>query len=129
MPFGPGDTIRNAVERLLSTNGAFVIFDDGNENEYVQYSLEKEGLSLFWPAAGPRVASTDPGVAALLESHGFKKGKDVKQMAAGTYVIESDGVYAQFGRDVDLVENFTTAAFEKVFGRLGLTKLNSRVES
>ena len=126
MPF---DTIRSAIERLLKMGTGFVIFDDGNENEYVQYSLESEGLSLMWPADGPRVPSTDPGVASLLEAHGFKKGRDVKRMPPGTYVVESDGVYAQFGRDIDLVENFTNAAFEGVYGRLGVSKLNAKVDS
>ena len=126
MPF---DAIRNAIERLLKTGSGFVIFDDGKENEYVQYSLESEGLSLMWPADGPRVPSSDPGVASLLEAHGFKKGKSVRGMPSGTYVVESDGIYAQFGRDVNLVENFTTAAFEKVYGRSGVSKLNAKVES
>jgi hypothetical protein len=123
------DTIRGAVERLLKTGSGFVIFDDGKENEYVQYSLEPEGLSLMWPADGPRVPSSDPGIASLLEVHGFKKGRNVRGMPSGTYVVESDGIYAQFGRDVDLVENFTTAAFEKVYGRSGVSKLNAKVES
>jgi hypothetical protein len=129
MPFGPSDSIRTAIGRLLSKNSGFVIFDDGNENEYVQYSLEAEGVSLFWPAEGPRVPSTDPAVASLLEAHGFKKANNIKQMPPRQYVVESDGVYAQFGRDVDLVENFTTAAFEKVYGRLGVSKLNTRLET
>jgi len=121
--------IRDALDRLLTSNSGFVIFDDGKENEYVQYSLEREGLSLMWPAQGPRVPSTDPGVASLLESHGFQKGKNVRGMPAGTYVVESDGVYAQFGRDVDLVEKFTTAAFEKVYGRFSVAKVNVRLDS
>ena len=39
--------IRDALDRLLTSNSGFMIFDDGKENEYVQYSLEKEGLSLM----------------------------------------------------------------------------------
>src|SRR5438067_11449576 len=129
MPFGPADTIRGAINHLLSSNEGFVIFDDGNENEYVQYSVEAGGLMLMWPADGPRVTSTDGGGASLLESIGFTKGKDVKGMPALTYVVESDGLYAQFGRDVDLVENFTTAAFEKVYGRFDIPSLNCRVDA
>ena len=117
MPFGPSDTIRRAVAELLAAKDGFVIFDDGNENEYVQYSLEARGLTLMWPAGGPRVPSTDPGVAALLDEHGVR------------YVVENDGIYAEFGRDVDLVEKFTTAAFEKVYRRLGLQKVNVQVGS
>ena len=88
MPFGPADTIRGAINHLLSSNEGFVIFDDGNENEYVQYSVEAGGLMLMWPAHGPRVASTDSGVISLLESLGFTKGKNVKRMPALTYVVE-----------------------------------------
>src|SRR5437764_14725461 len=105
MPFGPGDTIREAARALLSSREGFVFFDAGNENEYVQYSVENEGLMLMWPAGGPRVPSTDDRVVSLLESLGFTKGRDVKGMPTGTYVVESDGVYAQFGRDVDRIEN------------------------
>jgi hypothetical protein len=43
--------------------------------------------------------------------------------------VKDDGIYAQFGRDPDLIENFTTAAFEKVYGRFGVQKLNSRIDS
>jgi hypothetical protein len=114
---GTGDTIRGAVEQLLKMKDGFVIFDDGNDDEYVQYSLEKDGLTLMWPAGGPRVPSTDPRVAALLDEH------DVR------YVVESDGIYGQFGHDVDLVEKFTTAAFEKVYGRFSVAKVNVRLGS
>jgi hypothetical protein len=134
MPFGPSDTIRNAVDRLLSASkpgeqGGFVIFDDGNDIEYVQFSVEPEGLVLFWPEEGPRVPSTDRSVPSLLQSFDFREVADLKKMAARVYVTEDDGIYAQFGRDVDLVENFTSAAFEKVYGRFGVQTLNSRVET
>ncbi len=129
MPLGPGDTIRKAVDNLLKSDNGFVVFDDGHDDEYVQYSHDPEGLTLFWPARGPSVPSTEGSVASLLQSFNFQQGKDVKKMPVGTYVVESDGVYAQFGRDVDLVENFTTAAFERVYRRLGLQKLNTRLET
>jgi hypothetical protein len=129
MPFEPGDTIRKAVDRLLASDNGFVVFDDGNDDEYVQYSHDPDGLTLFWPAHGPRVPSTQGSVASLLQSFDFRQGKDVKKMTAGTYVVESDGLYAQFGRNVDLVENFTAAAFERVYGRLGVEKLNTRLET
>jgi hypothetical protein len=68
-------------------------------------------------------------VASLLESFGFTKAEDLAEMPTKTYVVEDDGIYACFGSDIDLVENFTTAAFEKVYGRFGLQKLNARVDS
>ena len=113
---GISDTIREAAGRVLKTGG-FVVFDDGDGLEYVQYSKNGGGLELMWPAEGPKVPSTDPSVASLLDSLGVR------------YVVESDGIYAQFGNDLDLIENFTTAAFEKVYGRLGLQKLNIRVDA
>ncbi len=129
MPFGPGDTIRKAVDHLLAANTGFVVFDDDNDDEYVQYAIEPEGLMLFWPAQGPKVPSTKGTVASLLESFDFRQGKDVRKLPVRTYAVESDGLYAQFGRDVDLVENFTTAAFERVYQRLGVQKLNTRLET
>ncbi len=129
MPSGPGDTIRKAVDRLLASDDGFVVFDDGNDDEYVQYSHDPVGLMLFWPAAGPRVPSTEGSVVSLLQSFDFREGKDVKKIPVGTYVVESDGVYAQFGRNVDLVENFITAAFERVYRRLGVETLNTRLET
>ncbi len=134
MPFGPSDTIRQAADRLLAASkpgeqGGFVVLDDGDDSEYVQYSVEPEGLMLFWPAEGPRVPSTNGGVASLLQSFDFRQTSELKTMPPRTYVVEDDGLYAQFGRDVDLVENFTTAAFERVYGRFGVQKLNSRVET
>jgi hypothetical protein len=129
MPFGPGDDIRKAVEQLLTMDDGFVIFDDGNDLEYVQYSTDGKELILMWPADGPRVTSTTGAVASLLESLDFKKVTDLADLPPKTYVVEDDGIYASFGADADLVENFTTAAFERVYGRLGLQKLKIRVDS
>jgi hypothetical protein len=42
MPFGPSETIRDAVKKLLDQKEGFVIFDDGKDDEYVQYSLLRE---------------------------------------------------------------------------------------
>lgn len=129
MPFGPGDSIRAAIDRLLAGGEGFVVFDDGDDREYVQFSLEPGGLMLMWPAGGPRVSSDDSAVTALLQAFGFGEGTTVKDLTVRSYVVEDDGIYAQFGRDADLIETFTTAAFEKIYGRFGLQKLNSRVDS
>jgi hypothetical protein len=129
MPFGPGDDIRKAVEKLLGMNDGFVIFDDGDELEYVQYSAGEDELIMMWPAEGPRVPATDAAVSSLLESFDFRRVSDLAELPLKAYVVEDDGIYACFGRDIDLVENFTTAAFEKVYGRLGLQKLNARVDA
>ena len=129
MPFGPGDDIRKAAEETLLLDDGFVVFDDGDDLEYVQYSTDGVELVMNWPAEGPRVPSTTGAVASLLESFGFSKATDLAEMPAKTYVEEDDGIYACFGADLDLVENFTTAAFERVYGRFGLQKVNARVDS
>ena len=49
MPFGPSETIRDAVKKLLEQKEGFVVFDDGKDDEYVQYSLEPRGLMFNWP--------------------------------------------------------------------------------
>ncbi len=90
MPFGPGDGIRTAVERLLANGEGFVVFDDGDELEYVQFSLEPGGLLLMWPADGPRVPSTDAGVASLLQALDFRPSNDVKSIPVRCFVVEDD---------------------------------------
>ena len=128
MPFGPGDDIRKAATELLRMDDGFVVFDDGDDLEYVQYSTDGKELILNWPAEGPRVASTAGEVASLLESFDFRREADLADLPPKTYVVEDDGIYANFGGNIDLVENFTTAAFERVYRRLGLQKLNARVD-
>ena len=126
---GTHEDIRKAGEETLTLEDGFVVFDDGDDLEYVQYSTDGVELIMNWPAEGPRVPSTTGAVASLLESFGFTKGDDLAEMPSRTYVEEDDGIYACFGGDIDLVENFTTAAFERVYGRFGLQKVNARVES
>ena len=124
---GIDQTIRNAAEKVLKSADGFVVFDDGNELEYVQFPRERDGLMMMWPADGPRVPAGED-VQSLLESVGFTRGDDIRTIPPKTFVVEDDGIYAQFGTDVDLIENFTTSAFERVYGRLGLQKLNARVD-
>jgi hypothetical protein len=126
---GISETIRNAVEETLNMDEGFVVIDDGDDLEYVQYSTDGAELVMNWPSEGPRVPSTTGAVASLLESFGFTKASDLAEMPARTYVEEDDGIYACFGGDIDLVENFTTAAFERVYRRFGLQKVNARVDS
>jgi hypothetical protein len=124
---GIDQTIRSAADKVLKSADGFVVFDDGNELEYVQFSRERDGLMMMWPTDGPRVPAGED-VQSLLESVGFTRGDDIRTIPAKTFVVEDDGIYAQFGTDVDLIENFTTAAFERVYGRLGLQKINARVD-
>lgn len=121
MPFGPSDTIAKALADLLGSapagkSGGFVIFDDGNQDEFVQFSLEPEGLLLFFAAVG-RVSAEE--AAKVLDRIPFAHDRhaDVKGLRPKSYVLEDDGVYAQFGRDSESVTSFTLRAFRELFGR------------
>ena len=121
MPFGPSDTIAKGLADLLASapagkSGGFVIFNNGNQDEFVQFSLEPEGLLLFWADVG-RVSAEE--AAKLLDRIPFAHDRhaDVKRLHPQSYVLEDDGVYAQFGRDAEGVISFTLRAFGELFGR------------
>jgi hypothetical protein len=110
---GPEDTVRTNIAKLLASRGGFVVFDDGNENEYVQYALEEDGLMLNWPAGYTSIAPD--AVAALLREVGV------------TPDVETDGVYANFGRDADRAVTFTMRAFRELY-RKDPPALQARLE-
>ena len=126
MPFGPSETIRAAVEKLIAAGSGFVIFDDGKEDEYVQFSLEPKGLMFNWPTMLPSYQARLEDVAALLgefEFHEASADHDV-----GTYEVAEEGIYAQFGKDVDRIERFTLESFRRLFAQSEWLKLNANVE-
>src|SRR5438477_6811340 len=139
MPFS-NDTVVAALTKLVATrvpgsSGGFVIFsaNDRDDQEYVQFSLEPAGLMLFWPAEGPAVPARDPRVTDLLRELSFQevelrsKSDTPSTLNYRAYVKLSDGLYGQFGDDIELTERFTIMAFERVFGHL-TAKLSSQIE-
>jgi hypothetical protein len=121
MPSGPTDTIAKALAELLASapagsSGGFVIFDNGNQDEYVQFSVEPEGLLLFWADAG-RVSAEEAAKLLDLIPFAHDRHADVKRLRPKSYVLEDNGVYAQFGRDTESVTSFTMRAFSELFGR------------
>ena len=126
MPFGPSETIRDAVKKLLDQKEGFVIFDDGKDDEYVQYSLEPHGLMFNWPTMLPSYAARVGEVAALLRELDFREASG--DLDIRTYEVANDGVYAQFGRDAERIESFTLEAFRRFFGQSEWLKLRARVE-
>ena len=107
--------IGDALHKLLAAGG-FVIFDLGDQSEYVQFSKERGSISLFWPNVTEKLASTLAAAAQLAQ-----------QLGASTDVAD-DGLYADFGRDVEKAEQFTTRAFEQIFGKT-LFRVNVRQET
>ena len=126
MPFGPSQTIRDAVEKLIAAGAGFVIFDDGDEDEYVQYALEPEGLMFNWPTMLPSYEEKLGDVAALLRKFEFREAST--NLEVGMYEISEDGIYAQFGKDIDRIERFTLEVFRRLFGKSEWLKLNARVD-
>lgn len=131
-PFGPSDTIRTALLTLMKTgaaknqSGGFVIFDLGEDTSFVQFSLEPEGLMLFWPEqAGP---SDD--VEKLLGEREFADTPDEPGLLKpSSYTRADDGLYAQFGRDLAAVEQFTLEVFGEVFRASSLAMLRATVDT
>ena len=88
---------------------------------------------LFWPAEGPAVPARDPRVTDLLRELSFhevelrSKSDTPSTLNYRAYVKLSDGLYGQFGDDIELTERFTTMALERVFGHL-TAALSSRIE-
>src|SRR2546426_11451858 len=126
MPFGPSQTIREAVEKLIAAGAGFVIFDDGKEDEYVQFSLEPKGLMFNWPTMLPSYEEKLDEVAALLREFDFHEA--TQNLEVGSFEIADDGIYAQFGKDVDRIERFTLETFSRLFAQSEWLKLNVRVD-
>lgn len=126
MPFGPSETIRDAVEKLIAAGSGFVIFDDGKKDEYVQFAFEPKGLMFNWPTMLPSYEAKIEDVAALLREFDFHEASD--DLDVGTYEVADDGIDAQFGKDVDRIERFTLEAFHRLFAQSEWLKLNANVE-
>ena len=117
----PSETIHGALAQLLASHksgekGGFVIFDAGDDSEYVQFSLERDGLSLFWPNVIDTLKARIGAATQLLEQLGVR-GE-----------VADDGLYAQFGRNADLAQQFTVRAFEQVFSKVGIQRVNVNLE-
>jgi hypothetical protein len=119
VPFGTSETIRKAVKELLASrpageDGGFVIFSN-EDGDFVQFALVPGGLYLFWPQESDVKADR---VAGLLRASSFAEDPsgDIGGLRDGQFVAGDDGVYAQFGRNVERVETFTLRAFGELFG-------------
>jgi hypothetical protein len=93
------DTIRKALRDLLASKGGFVIFSD-DRGDFVQFALFDGGLELAWP----EVSRIEPARVTPL-------------LGSVPHEIGDDGLYAQFGSDVERAETFTLQAFRELFGK------------
>jgi len=122
--------IYNAISELILSRpnneaGGFVIFEGNNENDFVQYSLEENGLSLYWPSSQEGLGSRLPEVMGILSALGIKKEKPsseirdianfIQSLKPGTMFMAEDGVYVQGGRNVKLITDMTCYILREVF--------------
>lgn len=129
-PRGPG-SVREAIASLLASRahgqkGGFVIFGGGCDLDYVQYSLDRNGLLLNWPTFQERGVERLPAYEEYLREQGFTwqppaeddanlRGQ-ILSLRSGEYVVLDDGLYAQVGRNVEQIRCMTLDLMAAVFG-------------
>jgi hypothetical protein len=93
-------SVEEALTKLLAAGG-FAVFDLGDDAEYVQFSREQGHISLMWPSMVPKMDAAQ---------------QLAQQLGARTERAD-DGLYADFGRDVDAAAQFVDRAFQEIFER------------
>ena len=129
--------LRSSLQTLLDAapagqRGGFVVFSQGKDLEYVQFSLEGNGLTLNWPTMQAGGKEALPGHLAVLADFGFseetRSDQTVQSLTPNRYLTFDDGIYAQMGRAVGLAESVTKSVFERVFGGYDEAALSVNLE-
>ena len=129
-PGTTSDDIRRAIVELLETTapgdrGGFVIFGGDRDLDYVQYSLEPNGLLLNWPTIQEGGRERLSAFRRTLESRGFRGllmhpdsavSDEIANMQTGHFIVVEDGLYAQVGRDPVVVRDLTLELLQSAFG-------------
>ena len=102
-----------------------MIFEGDKKFDYVQYALEKNGLSLYWPSSQEGPGARLPEVMGVLTKLGIKlvnpvsESEDIsefiKSLNPGTMYMAEDGVYVQGGRSVQLLTDMTCYILSEAF--------------
>ena len=133
--------IGTSVGTLLSSTqpgnmGGFVSFIGDNELEYVQYSLDKMGMLLYWPVGGDKTISDMRKCVSALDGLGFEQvfindlptRVIIENLKVNEYVVFDDGLYSQVGRDKDTVTHLTKLLLHKVFNYNDLENIKVTLE-
>ncbi|ULQ60733.1 hypothetical protein K7I13_05535 [Brucepastera parasyntrophica] len=137
--------ISKSLEKLLRADyndNGFVIFEDPETEDYVQYALEEKGLLLVWPYfsdyPGHQTADIDK-VKDILNKFSFSEDLDNKpvdrnyivNMNSGEYIYDSDtafpGIYAMCGTDVQMLESLTIEFFKEIYGFSEIERLKTQL--
>jgi hypothetical protein len=134
--------IISALSQILSKGktgplGAFVIFGGKSDYDYVQYALHENGLLLNWPTIQKGGAERLPVFVSCLAQKGFQKmepdstipeAEQVEKLSIRQFIILSDGLYAEVGKDVDEIKTLTLHLMKTVFKVLNETEINITLE-
>jgi len=104
--------------------GAFVIFGGKSDYDYVQYALGEKGLLLNWPTIQKGGAERLPAFVSCLVQKGFREiernstipeTEQVEKLSIRQFIILSDGLYAEAGKDVAEIKTLTLYLLKTVF--------------
>ncbi|MCX6553410.1 MAG: hypothetical protein NTZ12_00120 [Candidatus Aminicenantes bacterium] len=131
-----------ALAQILSKGkpgplGAFVIFGGKSDYDYVQYALHEKGLLLNWPTVQKGGAERLPDFVSCLVQKGFQEirpdstipeAEQVEKLSIRQFIILSDGLYAEAGKDVEEIKTLTLHLMKTVFKVLNETEINITLE-
>jgi len=134
--------VGSALAQILSKGkpgplGAFVIFGGKSDYDYVQYALHEKGLLLNWPTVQKGGAERLPVFVSCLVQKGFQEiqldstipeAEQVKKLSIRQFIILSDGLYAEAGKDVDEIKTLTLYLMKTIFKVFNETEINITLE-
>jgi hypothetical protein len=134
--------IGSALAQILSKGkpgpfGAFVIFGGKSDYDYVQYALGEKGLLLNWPTVQKGGAERLPAFVSCLVQKGFQEirpdstipeAKQVEKLSIRQFMILSDGLYAEAGKDVEEITTLTLYLMRTIFKVLNEAEINITLE-
>ena len=134
--------VGSALAQILSKGkpgplGAFVIFGGKSDYDYVQYALHENGLLLNWPTVQKGGAERLPAFESCLVQKGFQKiqpdstipeAEQVEKLSIRQFVIQSDGLYAEAGKDVEEITTLTLYLMKTIFKVLNEAEINITLE-
>ena len=120
---GVADSIRKLLDSDYMKMG-FIIIIGGDEDQFVQFSREKEGLMLWWPNVKVQQANIEKlkpvlnaiGYSGTVKTDTQENVETLANLSYKEYVQLMDGVYANVGQNCGEVLELVRRLFMEVFG-------------
>jgi len=137
------DDIQHAIQQLLDATpagakGGFVIFDGYRDIDYVQFSLDPNGLLLACLEVPGDDTERMPRFREHLERRGFQEvshiadGPPVREqivnLQTGQFMVFDDGLFAQTGRNAQQNRDLTVELLRNVFSVTDLKRIEITLE-